>query len=122
MITIYMVCANYVGSLLLWCMFFLCDGVHRNLNFLPHSFPTRRTTELRHTLATLASHEVVAVNAHEAFTEIVFKGLEWLDQQHLAALVTQGHVFMVGDKIDHLIQRDQFDALDRKSTRLNSSH
>src|SRR3546814_11391667 len=62
------------------------------------------------TLDTLASHEGVAVNAHEAFTELVFKGLEWLVQQHLAALVTQGNVFMVGDKIDHLIQRDQFDA------------
>ncbi|MNN81345.1 hypothetical protein D3C81_1981640 [compost metagenome] len=67
-------------------------------------------------LDALASDQCVAVDAHETVTEFIFKGFEGLIEQHLAAFVAQGHVLVVGDKIDHLIQRDQLNALSGTGT------
>ncbi len=58
----------------------------------------------------LAGHQRIAVDAHETVTEFVFQCLERFVQQHFAALVAQGHVLVIGDKVDHLIQRNQLDA------------
>ncbi|RMP48889.1 hypothetical protein ALQ20_04701 [Pseudomonas syringae pv. atrofaciens] len=58
----------------------------------------------------LAGHQRIAVNAHETIAELVFQRFERFVQQHFAALVTQGHVLVIGDKVDHLIQGNQLDA------------
>ena len=49
--------------------------------------------------------------AHKALAELVLQRLQRLVEQHLARFVAQGDVFMVGDEIDDLRQRDQLDAL-----------
>ena len=63
------------------------------------------------TLDALARHQGIAVDAHETLAELVFQGLERLVQQDLAVLMAQGHVLVVGDEVDHLVQRDQLDTL-----------
>ncbi|MNW05693.1 hypothetical protein D3C71_2019800 [compost metagenome] len=50
------------------------------------------------------------MDAHEAVAEFVFQRLEGLVQEDLAVLVAQGHVLVVGDEEDHLVQGDQLDA------------
>ena len=56
------------------------------------------------------------MNAHETLAEFVFQGLQGFVQQHLAAFMAQGHVLVVGDKEDHMFQRDQLNAFARART------
>ncbi|MNH43673.1 hypothetical protein D3C79_1056390 [compost metagenome] len=49
------------------------------------------------------------MDTHETVTEFIFEGLERLIEQHFAAFVAQGHVFVVRNEIHHLIQRNQLD-------------
>ncbi|MOA55974.1 hypothetical protein D3C78_1798710 [compost metagenome] len=49
------------------------------------------------------------MDAHETVTEFVFEGLERLVEQHFARFMAQGHVFVIRDEVDHLIQRNQLD-------------
>lgn len=70
--------------------------------------PKRRTLQA---FNSLASHQRIAMDTHEPVAEFILKRLERLVEQHFAAFVAQRHIFVVGDKIDHLAQRDQLDAL-----------
>ena len=69
--------------------------------------PKRRALQ---TFDTLTSNQRIAVNAHKAITKLVFQGFQRLIQQYFAARMTQGYVFVVSNKVDHLIQRNQLDA------------
>jgi len=61
-------------------------------------------------LDTLTGHQRIAVDAHEAVAKFILERLERLIEQHFAGLVPQGHVLVIGNKVDHLVQGDQFDA------------
>ncbi|MOA61093.1 hypothetical protein D3C78_1861460 [compost metagenome] len=61
--------------------------------------PQRRTLQL---LDTFPGNQRVAVDAHETFAELVFQRFERLIQQHFTGLMAQGHVFVVGNEVDHL--------------------
>src|SRR5690606_18556636 len=52
---------------------------------------------------TVTCHQCIAVDAYEMAAELVLKGLERLVQQQLSLAMTQGHVFVVGDKIQHIL-------------------
>src|SRR5690606_38581195 len=69
--------------------------------------PERRALQA---LDAVAGDQGVAVDAHEALAEFALQGLERLIEEHLAAFVAQGHVLVVGDEVDHLVQRHQLDA------------
>src|SRR3990167_1140433 len=51
------------------------------------------------------------MNAHETLAKLVFKRLERFIKQHFTVLVAQGHVFVIGNKVNHLAEWDQLDAL-----------
>src|SRR3989344_7225476 len=84
-----------------------------NQRFLVHALEEQLEMPKRRALQTfnaLTSNQRIAVNAHKAITKLVFQGFQRLIQQHFTARMTQGYVFMVGNKVDHLIQRNQLDA------------
>ena len=70
--------------------------------------PQRRALQA---LDAFAGDQRVAMDAHEALAELVLQRLQRLVQQHFATFVAQGHVLVVGDEEDHLLQRNQLDTL-----------
>lgn len=70
--------------------------------------PQRRTLQA---FDPFAGDQGVAVDTHEAFAEFVFQGLQRFVQQHFALRMAQGHVLVVGNEEDHVLQGDQFDPL-----------
>ena len=69
--------------------------------------PQRRTLQ---TLDPVTRHQRIAVDTHKAFAKLVFQRLERFIEQDFTAFMALGHVFVVGNKVDHLIDRDQLDA------------
>ena len=75
--------------------------------------PQRRALQ---TLDPITCHQRISVNTHKAVTELVFKGLEGFIEQDFAARVTQRHVFMVSNKVDHLVDGDQLNTFSGSGT------
>src|SRR3546814_11089196 len=91
---------------------FELDGYHRYLHVLTHSFPTRRSSDLLHraveAMAGREQHRVADANRDRALTRAAGRGLHLSGEQRAA--------------FDHVTDRSDLSIVDRKSTRLNSSH